>query len=147
MSLYLILAYPHTCLWCKCQFKIVGFLSYKNVGKPTRLYDVLFAIAICCNYRFNLLHKCIIVILIVNSSKHWVSYNIAISIDKYGCRKSHNIRGLFTRIGSRVKGNIAVLCTLAFKNGGSFLHGSFIAVEGFRIDADDFAAHCFERIV
>ena len=80
MSLYLILAYPHTCLWCKCQYKIVGFLSYKNVGKPTRLYDVLFAIAICCNYRFNLLHKCIIVILIVNSSKHWVTYNITISI-------------------------------------------------------------------
>lgn len=78
MSLYLILAYPHTCLWCKCQYKIVGFLSYKNVGKPTRLYDVLFAIAICCNYRFNLLHKCIIVILIVNSSKHWVTYNITI---------------------------------------------------------------------
>ena len=74
MSLYLILAYPHTCLWCKCQYKIVGFLSYKNVGKPTRLYDVLFAIAICCNYRFNLLHKCIIVILIVNSSKHWLRY-------------------------------------------------------------------------
>ena len=32
-------------------------------------------------------------------------------------------------------------------SGGSFLHGSFIAVEGFGIDADDFAAHCFERIV
>ncbi len=26
---------------CKCQYKIVGFLSYKNVGKPTRLYDIL----------------------------------------------------------------------------------------------------------
>ena len=28
-------------LECKCQYKIVGFLSYKNVGKPTRLYDIL----------------------------------------------------------------------------------------------------------
>ena len=27
--------------YCKCQYKIVGFLSYKNVGKPTRLYDIL----------------------------------------------------------------------------------------------------------
>lgn len=27
---------------CKCQYKIVGFLSYKNVGKPTRLYDILY---------------------------------------------------------------------------------------------------------
>ena len=29
------------CVVCKCQYKIVGFLSYKNVGKPTRLYDIL----------------------------------------------------------------------------------------------------------
>lgn len=25
---------------CKCQYKNVAFLSYKNVGKPTRLYDI-----------------------------------------------------------------------------------------------------------
>lgn len=26
--------------YCKCQYKNVVFLSYKNVGKPTRLYDI-----------------------------------------------------------------------------------------------------------
>ena len=25
---------------CKCQYKNVAFISYKNVGKPTRLYDI-----------------------------------------------------------------------------------------------------------
>ena len=25
---------------CKCQYKNVVFLSYKNVGKPTFLYDI-----------------------------------------------------------------------------------------------------------
>ena len=45
------------------------------------LFNHLFAIAICCNYSFNLFHKGIIVILIVNSSKHWVTYNITISIN------------------------------------------------------------------
>ena len=35
---------PLTCLdigfYCKCQYKNVVFLSYKNVGKPTFLYDI-----------------------------------------------------------------------------------------------------------
>ena len=26
--------------YCKCQFKNVGFLSYKNVGNHTFLYDI-----------------------------------------------------------------------------------------------------------
>ena len=26
--------------WCKCQYKNVGFISYKRVGKPTCLYDI-----------------------------------------------------------------------------------------------------------
>ena len=102
---------------------------------------------VCINYRLNLLHQRVIVILVINSPKDRIPYNISISIDKYGCRKCHNIRGILTRLGSRVNGTIAVLCTLAFTNGGSYCHGSFIAVEGFGIDADDFAAHCFERIV
>ena len=25
---------------CKCQHKNVGFISYKHVGKPTRLYEI-----------------------------------------------------------------------------------------------------------
>ena len=25
---------------CKCQYKNVGFVSYKHVGKPTFLYDI-----------------------------------------------------------------------------------------------------------
>ena len=25
---------------CKCQYKNVGFISYKRVGKPTCLYDI-----------------------------------------------------------------------------------------------------------
>ena len=34
---------------CKCQYKNVAFLSYKNVGKPTRLYDI-FCILIFLNH-------------------------------------------------------------------------------------------------
>lgn len=26
--------------WCKCQYKNVGFISYKHVGKTTCLYDI-----------------------------------------------------------------------------------------------------------
>ena len=26
--------------YCKCQYKNVGFISYKRVGKPTCLYDI-----------------------------------------------------------------------------------------------------------
>lgn len=26
--------------YCKCQYKNVGFISYKHVGKPTRLYEI-----------------------------------------------------------------------------------------------------------
>ena len=102
---------------------------------------------VCINYRLDLLHQGVIVILVINSPKDRISYNIAIPIHKYCCRKCHNIRGIFTCIGSRVNGKTAVLCTLAFKNGSSFFYGSFIAVEGLGIDADYFAAHCFERIV
>ena len=27
-------------VYCKCQYKNVGFISYKRVGKPTCLYDI-----------------------------------------------------------------------------------------------------------
>ena len=40
--------------YCKCQYKIVGFLSYKNVGKPTRLYDI-FCILIFLNHVLHLI--------------------------------------------------------------------------------------------
>lgn len=42
------------CGRCKCQYKIVVFLSYKNVGKPTRLYDILFKL-IFFNYILHLI--------------------------------------------------------------------------------------------
>lgn len=31
---------PATLVWCKCQYKNVGFISYKRVGKTTCLYDI-----------------------------------------------------------------------------------------------------------
>ena len=43
-------------------------------------HEILFFIAICCNYWWSLLHKSIIIILIVNSAKHWFTYNITIFI-------------------------------------------------------------------
>ncbi len=39
---------------CKCQYKNVSFLSYKNVGKPTRLYDI-FCILIFLNHVLHLI--------------------------------------------------------------------------------------------
>mgnify|MGYP000139500959 FL=1 len=39
---------------CKCQYKNVAFLSYKNVGKPTRLYDI-FCILIFLNHVLHLI--------------------------------------------------------------------------------------------
>ena len=35
-TLEMLDAYDH----CKCQYKNVGFISYKRVGKPTCLYDI-----------------------------------------------------------------------------------------------------------
>ncbi len=42
------------CGRCKCQYKIIVFLLYKNVGKPTRLYDILFKL-IFFNYILHLI--------------------------------------------------------------------------------------------
>ena len=39
--LYKLADFVAECELCKCQYKNVAFLSYKNVGKPTRLYDIL----------------------------------------------------------------------------------------------------------
>lgn len=39
---------------CKCQYKNVAFLSYKNVEKPTRLYDI-FCILIFLNHVLHLI--------------------------------------------------------------------------------------------
>jgi len=50
----------------------------------------LFICAVCINYRLNLLHKGIIVVLVINSAEHWFAYNIAISVNKYSCWKSHD---------------------------------------------------------
>ena len=50
----------------------------------------LFICAVCINYRLNLLHKGIIVVLVINSAEHWFAYNIAISVNKYSCWKRHD---------------------------------------------------------
>ena len=50
----------------------------------------LFICAVCINYRLNLLHKGIIVVLVINSAEHWFTYNIAISVNKYSCWKGHD---------------------------------------------------------
>ena len=50
----------------------------------------LFICAVCINYRLNLLHKGIIVVLVINSAEHWFAYNIAISVNKYSCWKGHD---------------------------------------------------------
>ena len=44
----------YTHYYCKCQYKNVAFLSYKNVGKPTRLYDI-FCILIFLNHVLHLI--------------------------------------------------------------------------------------------
>ena len=41
-------------IYCKCQYKNVVFLSYKNVEKPTRLYDI-FCILIFLNHVLHLI--------------------------------------------------------------------------------------------
>ena len=50
----------------------------------------LFICAVCINYRLNLLHKGIIVVLVINSAEYWFAYNIAISVNKYSCWKGHD---------------------------------------------------------
>ena len=50
----------------------------------------LFICAVGINYRLNLLHKGIIVVLVINSAEHWFAYNIAISVNKYSCWKGHD---------------------------------------------------------
>ena len=50
----------------------------------------LFICAVCINYRLNLLHKGIIVVLVINSAEHWFAYNFAISVNKYSCWKGHD---------------------------------------------------------
>ena len=50
----------------------------------------LFICAVCINYRLNLLHKGIIVVLVIDSAEHWFAYNIAISVNKYSCWKRHD---------------------------------------------------------
>lgn len=50
----------------------------------------LFICAVCINYRLNLLHKGIIVVLVIDSAEHWFAYNIAISVNKYSCWKGHD---------------------------------------------------------
>ena len=50
----------------------------------------LFICAVCINYRLNLLHKGIIVVLVINSAEHWCAYNFAISVNKYSCWKGHD---------------------------------------------------------
>ena len=51
---------------------------------------LLFICAVCINYRLNLLHKGIIVVLVINSAEHWFAYNFAISVNKYSCWKGHD---------------------------------------------------------
>lgn len=55
----------------------------------------LFFCAISIDDRLNLFHQSIIVVLIINSAEHRITYNITISIDQYCCRKCHNIGRIF----------------------------------------------------
>ena len=73
------------------------FLNKQYVDEilALRYAFVLFICTICIYYRLNLFHKCIIVILIINSSNHWLTYNIPFSVYKNCCRKCHNLRGIF----------------------------------------------------
>ena len=75
----------------------VSFLLYhEQKGKnlqmvfPFYFSNPLFICAVCINYRLNLLHKGIIVVLVINSAEHWFAYNIAISVNKYSCWKRHD---------------------------------------------------------
>ena len=90
----------------------------------------LFICAICINYRLDLFHQSIIVVLVINSSKHRISDNITVSVNEYGCRKCHNIGSIFPCIGRCVDGEIAVFGPLAFKNCCGFFDRSFVSVEG-----------------
>lgn len=58
----------------------------------------LFFCAISIDDRLNLFHQSIIVILIINSAEHRITYNITISIDQYCCRKCHDVGRIFTCI-------------------------------------------------
>ena len=78
---------------------ISGVGSYTQMGLYSKMYPIeLFVCAVCVNYRLNLFHQSIIVVLIINSAEHRITYNITISIDQYCCRKCHNIGSIFTCI-------------------------------------------------
>ena len=107
----------------------------------------LFFCAISIDDRLNLFHQSIIIVLIINPAEHRITYNITISIDQYCCRKCHDIGRVFPCIWRRVNGKIAIFSTLALEKSLCFFYGRFISIEGFCIDAYDFAAHWFDCIV
>ena len=50
-------------------------------GSSNTTLDVLFIGTVSINYRLNLFHQGIIVVLIINSTEHRITHNITISID------------------------------------------------------------------
>ena len=73
-------------------FNIIVMFKKSSLCNAQELFlcRPLFICAVCINYRLNLLHKGIIVVLVINSAEHWFAYNIAISVNKYSCWKGHD---------------------------------------------------------
>ena len=73
-------------------FNIIVMFKKSSLCNAQELFICrhLFICAVCINYRLNLLHKGIIVVLVINSAEHWFAYNIAISVNKYSCWKGHD---------------------------------------------------------
>ena len=46
-----------------------------------KLTSLLFIRIICINYRLNLFHQSIIVILVINSTEHRITHNITVSVN------------------------------------------------------------------
>ena len=103
--------------------------SQKMEAISGQYVDLYLFCAVCINYRLNLLHKGIIVVLVINSAEHWFAYNIAISVNKYSCWKCHDFWGIFTGSARGVNWQITIFDTLAFKNRGSLFDCCFIAIE------------------
>ena len=81
-------------MWGRCRrfLDIIVMFKKSSLCNAQELFICrhLFICAVCINYRLNLLHKGIIVVLVINSAEHWFAYNIAISVNKYSCWKGHD---------------------------------------------------------
>ena len=81
-------------MWGRCRrfLDIIVMFKKSSLCNAQELFICrpLFICAVCINYRLNLLHKGIIVVLVINSAEHWFAYNIAISVNKYSCWKCHD---------------------------------------------------------